>query len=540
MARVRKAKKADSGPVIKLPFKSKKKEDPVDVASAERASDAPASKGNNNAGEKTRMTEEELYEVLQSSCEPSEKPRNVLKCLDLLQYGPKRDRCFYVKSVRDSRVQESIKRLQAADYAGRFTRRITAVSWHQRYPYILASASKFGDIMYIAGTPNELASNPDEAQLNFTTKADIQGAGAGASVTAIKFHDTDPHLLYRSSIDSTVASYDVVHGRANIFYDTKDYNRWFCSLDVNFPRSLVFAGDNKGLAYKFSMDGKLEGKLRLHKEKIHHCEFSKKDPNLLVTSSLGKSDGVKIWDIRFLKESPSKENIPTPLHVLEHSSALNCARFSPVDGSRLLTSDQLDEIRVYQGPLWQDFITINHHHKQFQHITPVKADWHPINDYIVIGRYPKMDKADPKNRAPRAIEFFDSYSGKLVDVIYPPLDEICSLNVFNPTGEYLATGMNSKLVVWRPGRTADRDVNSNNTTKSKASSSKSELSEATRNLLRGRRAREYSPTGDGDEEEEDTTAKKKRARTKTTSTSSAANKTKTSAKSDASKKQKKK
>lgn len=72
----------------------------------------------------------------------------------------------------------------------------------------------------------------------------------------------------------------------------------------------------------------------------------------------------------------------------------------------------------------------------------LQADWHPVNDYIVIGRYPPATEASKK--LPRAVQFFDSYTGELVDMIYPPLNEICSLNVFNPTGEYLATGM-SKL-----------------------------------------------------------------------------------------------
>jgi len=98
--------------------------------------------------------------------------------------------------------------------------------------------------------------------------------------------------------------------------------------------------------------------------------FYCRDPNILVTSSLDKDEGVKIWDIRQLKTGARGF---LPLHSLRHSAGLNCAHFSPVDGSRLLTSDQLDEIRIYQGPLWEDYVTIKHHHKQFQHITPVKV-----------------------------------------------------------------------------------------------------------------------------------------------------------------------
>jgi len=230
---------------------------------------------------------------------------------------------------------------------------------------------------------------------------------------------------------------------------------------------------------------------------------------------------VKMWDVRYLKES-SKTATFKPLHSLDHSSGLNLATFNPVDGSRLLTSDQQDEIRIYQGPLWKDYKVINHHHKQFQHMTPIKADWHPVNDYIVVGRYPKSVKVDPHAKPmARAIEFFDSYSGVLVDAIYPPLDEICSLNVFNPTGEYLATGMNSKLLLWKPGYSLESLSSSKQPSDP---SSKVPLSEATRNVLRGRRAREYSPVSGSDDEDEDPAPKKKRSKT----AASAASRTETS------------
>lgn len=72
-------------------------------------------------------------------------------------------------------------------------------------------------------------------------------------------------------------------------------------------------------------------------------------------------------------KTSAKDMSVQPLKSLPHACGLNCAKFSPLDGSRLLTSDQHNELRVYQGPLWEDYLTIKHHHKQFQHITPVKV-----------------------------------------------------------------------------------------------------------------------------------------------------------------------
>lgn len=69
-------------------------------------------------------------------------------------------------------MNKSIKQLAGADYAGRFTRRITSLAWHEKYPYVLASASKFGDIMLITGKPN---CSSDSFDMNFETKAELQG-----------------------------------------------------------------------------------------------------------------------------------------------------------------------------------------------------------------------------------------------------------------------------------------------------------------------------------------------------------------------------
>ena len=45
-------------------------------------------------------------------------------------------------------------------------------------------------------------------------------------------------------------------------------------------------------------------------------------------------------------------------------------------------------MRIYKGPFWDLERVLPHPHRQFQHLTPIKATWHPLVDLVVAGRYP--------------------------------------------------------------------------------------------------------------------------------------------------------
>lgn len=96
--------------------------------------------------------------------------------------------------------------------------------------------------------------------------------------------------------------------------------------------------------------------------------FPFRDPNIIVTAGLLKESSVRIWDIRTLNSKVG------PLATLEHNAGVNAARFNPTDGTKLMTSDQDSEIRVYpfQSSILgePEPIIINQYHRQFQHLTP--------------------------------------------------------------------------------------------------------------------------------------------------------------------------
>ncbi|MGH0183862.1 UNVERIFIED_CONTAM: hypothetical protein FKN15_013151 [Acipenser sinensis] len=114
--------------------------------------------------------------------------------------------------------------------------------------------------------------------------------------------------------------------------------------------------------------------LRLHKKKVTHVEFNPRCDWLLATASVDQT--VKIWDMRHIKDKNSF------LHKLPHNKPVNSAHFNPTDGSKLLTTDQYDEIRVYSSADWsKPQHTIRHPHRHFQHLTSIKVGSTENTDY---------------------------------------------------------------------------------------------------------------------------------------------------------------
>jgi len=49
---------------------------------------------------------------------------------------------------------------------------------------------------------------------------------------------------------------------------------WYTAMDVSFDTKILLAGDNKGTALAFTTSGEQIGEWKIHKGKIHHCEFN--------------------------------------------------------------------------------------------------------------------------------------------------------------------------------------------------------------------------------------------------------------------------
>ncbi|CAK6961446.1 DNA damage-binding protein 2 [Scomber scombrus] len=307
-----------------------------------------------------------------------------------------------------------------------FDRRITCLEWHPTHPTTLAVASKGGDMF--------LWDYEMPAKQTF-----IQGMGPGDSVTDMKFNRLNPTQLFISSMGGTTALRDFNGKTLTVFANTDTFHYWYCCVDVSVSRQMLVTGDNTGQLSLLGLDGQKIFSEKLHKAKVTHAEFNTRCDWLLVTASVDHT--VKLWDLRNIKDKKSF------LHDMPHEKAVNSAYFNPVDCSKLLTTDQYDQIRVYSSSDWsKPQQIIQHPHRQFQHLTPIKATWHPVYDLIVVGRYPdyRVCTGDQKT-----VDIYDSNTAELVCQLQDPsASGIKSINKFNPMGDVIGCGMGVTALVW--------------------------------------------------------------------------------------------
>ncbi|XP_010962886.2 DNA damage-binding protein 2 isoform X2 [Camelus ferus] len=350
--------------------------------------------------------------------------------------------------------------------AAPFDRRATSLAWHPAHPSTVAVGSKGGDIML----------------WNFGIKDKptfIKGIGAGGSITGLKFNPLNTNQFFTSSMEGTTRLQDFKGNTLRVFATSDTCNIWFCSLDVSVKSRVVVTGDNVGHVILLNMDGRevrslkpgppppslnpILGSvsppepssslqlwnLRMHKKKVTHVALNPCCDWFLATASVDQT--VKIWDLRQVRGKSSF------LYSLPHRHPVNAAHFSP-DGAQLLTTDQKSEIRVYSASQWDcPPHLIPHPHRHFQHLTPIKATWHPRYNLIVVGRYPDPNFKSCTPHELRTIDVFDGSSGKMMYQLYDPESSgIMSLNEFNPMGDTLASVMGYHILIWSQEETGMR------------------------------------------------------------------------------------
>uniref|UniRef100_A0A673XAT4 DNA damage-binding protein 2 n=1 Tax=Salmo trutta TaxID=8032 RepID=A0A673XAT4_SALTR len=322
--------------------------------------------------------------------------------------------------------------------ASPFDRRVTCLEWHPSLPTTLAVGSKGGDVVLW-----------DYSVINKTSF--IQGKGAGDFIGGMTFSPTDPSKVYLASGDGTLTEQSFQGGPATVLSRVQDCGHdhhnvclWYCCVDVSLSRQMLVTGDNIGRVLLLGMDGHQVFNEKLHKAKVTHAEFNPRCDWLMATASVDHT--VKLWDLRNIKDKNSY------LHEMVHDKAVNSAYFNPVDCSKLLTTDQYDQIRVYSSSDWSTpQQIIQHPHRQFQHLTPIKASWHPLYDLMVVGRYPD-ERVCPG--ALRTIDIYDANTGELAcQLLDPNAPGIISVNKFNPMGDVLGSGMGVNILVWNRSET---------------------------------------------------------------------------------------
>lgn len=186
----------------------------------------------------------------------------------------------------------------------------------------------------------------------------------------------------------------------------------------------------------------------------------------------------RIWDVRRLEDGSSLAHLP-------HGRVVNSAYFSPLSGSKILTTSQDNRIRVWDsifGNLESPSREIVHSHDFNRHLTPFKAEWdpkvalsvfsqtHPHSSTSTVGVsarelciFPTLshitrcsDIQDPSESlavigryisenyggvALHPIDFIDTTTGQLVaEAVQPDITTISPVNKPHPREDILASG----------------------------------------------------------------------------------------------------
>ena len=370
-----------------------------------------------------------------------------------------------------------------------FSRRVTVIEWHPVYHNVVAFASHGGDIQLW---------NYEDSSRNLN----IRGLGYGhGCITAMKFHPENPRYLYTTSVDGRFCLQDFEGRQSSVFLDTQDIAYWWCSTDFCRTYNSIFVGGNTGRAVILDSTGEVVCKYtRLHRGKIKYSEFCPARNWLLATASVDHT--VALWDVRMLRsQSGTLTSQPKPISTLVHGAPINSSIFDPHFGSRLLTTAQNSELRVYDACTnWEvPTAVIAHPHRHFQHMTDIVATWHPLHEGLcVVGRYPGKEDTDQS----RCIDLIDVVHGERVGSLHNPnMQGVIVLNKFSKCGGRLASGMGYHCLLWQPEQEVLRQVRAEGKNRGKP------LWDS-RVLGHGRRQRRRRRVG-GDGDDEDDQVKKK-------------------------------
>ncbi|KAL5984456.1 DNA damage-binding protein 2 [Asimina triloba] len=145
----------------------------------------------------------------------------------------------------------------------------------------------------------------------------------------------------------------------------------------------------------------------------------------------------RIWDVRRLETRAS-------LCDMRHRRVVNSAYFSPLTGSKILTTSQDNRIGVWDsiyGDLESPSREIVHSHDFNRHLTCFRAEWDPKDpseSLAVIGRYISENY---NGVALHPIDFIDTNTGQLVaEVMEPNITTISPVNKLHPRDDIMATG----------------------------------------------------------------------------------------------------
>ncbi|CAI9106960.1 OLC1v1006212C1 [Oldenlandia corymbosa var. corymbosa] len=322
------------------------------------------------------------------------------------------------------------------------SRRVTCLEFHPTNNNILLSGDKKGQLgVWDFGKVHEK-----------TVYSNIHGC----ILNNMKFNPRNDGTVYSGSSDGTAGCTDLETGLSFSLMNLNP-NGWqgpsswkmLYGLDINSEKGVVLVADNFGYLYMIDMrsNNRTGEPILIHKKgsKVVGLHCNPIQPDLLL--SCGNDHFARLWDMRRMETGSS-------LYDLAHKRVVNSAYFSPVSGSKILTTAQDNRLRVWDsifGTLDTPSREIVHSHDFNRHLTPFRAEWDPKDpseSLVVVGRYISENY---NGAALHPIDFIDITTGQLVaEIMDPNITTISPVNKLHPHDDVLASGSSRSLFIWTP------------------------------------------------------------------------------------------
>nr|XP_043611215.1 protein DAMAGED DNA-BINDING 2 [Erigeron canadensis] len=322
------------------------------------------------------------------------------------------------------------------------SRRVTCLEFHPTNNNILLSGDKKGQLgVWDFGKVYEK-----------TVYANIHNC----LLNNMKFSPANDGTVYTASSDGTVSSTDLETGLSTCLMDLNPGGwqgpknwRMLYGMELNAEKGVLLVADSSGFLHLVDVrsDSKKGDSVLIHKKgtKVVGLHCNPVQPDLLL--SCGNDHFARIWDMRRLEAESF-------LHGLPHKRVVNSAYFSPLSGSKIVTTSIDNRIRVWDsifGDLDTPSREIVHSHDFNRHLTPFRAEWDPKDpseSLVVVGRYISENY---NGAALHPIDFIDTSTGQLVaEVMDPNITTISPVNKLHPRDDVLASGSSRSLFIWRP------------------------------------------------------------------------------------------
>lgn len=322
------------------------------------------------------------------------------------------------------------------------SRRITCLEFHPTNNNILLSGDKKGQLGVW-----------DYSKVYEKT---VYGNIHSCILNNMRFCPANDGTIYAASSDGTISCTDLETGISSSLMNLNPDGwqgpstwRMLYGMEINSDKGVLVVADNFGLLYLVDTRSNSQtGKpILIHKKgsKVVGLHCNPVQPDLLL--SCGNDHYARIWDMRQLEAA-------SPLYNLEHRRVVNSAYFSPLTGSKILTTSQDNRLRVWDsifGNLESPSREIVHSHDFNRYLTPFRAEWDPKDpseSLAVVGRYISENY---HGTSLHPIDFINVSTGQLVaEVMDPNITTISPVNKLHPRDDVLASGSSRSLFIWRP------------------------------------------------------------------------------------------